>query len=195
MVLLSRALAARKNCVRNCCSGGREQAMPRERERCHNEADRHAGPEACWVPFRYLLRPARGRRDSGENYSSSSRSTRATETTLSVAFEVHHATPCVARPMVRMSCAGVRRILPCCGDDQQFLVVLHLRDADDVAVLVGDLEVLQAQAATALDAILVEVGALARSPSRVTVSSVPPGFTTSIATTSSPSRNWMPRTP
>ena len=66
----------------------------------------------------------------------------------------------MARPIVRISLPGVRRILPCSVITSNSSFVVDLRDADDGAVLVGDLDVLHAEAAAAGDAILVELGLL-----------------------------------
>ena len=68
--------------------------------------------------------------------------------------------------MVRMSLGRRAQDLALLGDDQQLLVVVHLGDADDLAVLVGDLEVLQAEAAAALHAVLVERRSAWRSRAR-----------------------------
>src|SRR5688572_5153169 len=46
------------------------------------------------------------------------------------------------------------------GDDEELFVVVHLSDGDDLTVFLGHLEVLQAQAAPALDTVCVEVGSL-----------------------------------
>ena len=97
---------------------------------------------------------------SAEATTSSSRSTSATETTLSSSPRSITRTPCVARPMVRMSRGWCAQDFALLGDDEQFLVFVDLGDADHLAVLVGHLEILQTQPAAALDAVFVEVRSL-----------------------------------
>ena len=47
------------------------------------------------------------------------------------------------------------------GDEHQLVVVVHVRDADDLAVALAGLDVDDADAAARLQAVLVELGALA----------------------------------
>ena len=118
-VVLSRARAARKNCVRNCCSGGREQ---RDREQSRRQHEVNSAPRATcpsrrpalarrpWpgpVPSR-LGSPTGGsrrrlrRRLSGRRASSSSLSTSATDTTRVARLR----DPSAARPAWRGRSCG-----------------------------------------------------------------------------------------
>ena len=63
--------------------------------------------------------------------------------------------------MTRTSPAFMRRIMPCCDDQHQLVVVVDVGDADDLAVAVGGLDVDDADAAARLQAVLLELGALA----------------------------------
>ena len=70
-------------------------------------------------------------------------------------------TPWVARPMRLMPLTAVRMVLPSLVMTITSSLLPDLQDADDLAVLLGDLEVDDALAAAALQAVLVDLGALA----------------------------------
>src|SRR5687767_10704424 len=73
-----------------------------------------------------------------------------------VVAEIHHS-DALRRTSNRADIGGWRaQNLALLGDDEQLFVLVHLPNADDLAVLIGHLDVLDADAASAGDAILVE---------------------------------------
>ena len=173
-VVLSRPRAARKNCVRNCCSGGREQLMTKKRdrneqERCCDrrsqcEASRRVHPDFSCRRWRFVRRRCRiavrriilcnRRFDQRDRHD------------LVLALEIHQ--PHALRGAADGANLVGRRAqdLALLGHHEQLFVGVDLRDGDDRAVLVGDLDVLHAQAAAAGDAVLVDAACSWRSPFR-----------------------------
>ena len=85
----------------------------------------------------------------------------ATDTTMSPSSISIRRTPWVARPIVRMPPAFIRRIMPCWLISISSIVVVDVGDADDLAVAIGGLDVDDADAAARLQAVFLEPGPLA----------------------------------
>jgi hypothetical protein len=110
------------------------------------------------------------------------------ETTRSPSARSISRTPCVSRPNRSQIARRHANDLPLLRDEQHLIGVRYAVDAHDQAVPLAGLDVLQADAAARLAAILRHRGPLAEAHSH-TVKSVASSLTTSIATTSSPSRS------
>ena len=163
-VVLSRALAARKNCVSCCCSGGREQAAAINARGIIGASKTSLDLQSI-TRHLVLLRGRRpvvsgraslarrrrrclGRR--GKPARSSSLSTRATDTSLVAVLEIDQAHALGRAADGADVPVGRAQDFAPLGDEQQLLVLADLGDFDDLAVLLGDLDVLQPEAAAAL---------------------------------------------
>ena len=131
---------------------------------------------------------------SSVNASSSCSASRAIDTTLTVG--VHFDQPHALRSATdRADIAGRHsQNLPLLTDEHELIFVVHRGHSDDSAVPVRGLDVNNPY--TTRDCTISSSSSvLLPYPFSVTVNRVEPGRTTSMATTWSPSRRLMPRTP
>ena len=174
----STATTTRSPCASTSVGTEEAAGQVREARAGLDGSTRRAGRQVRPVVELDLRRPGLGRsrrrRRRRPLSSSSCSASFATETTLSPSSISISRTPCVARPMVRMSPAFMRRIMPCCDDQHQLVVVVHVGDADDLAVAVAGLDVDDADAAARLQAVLARARCACRSRSARRSARVPP---------------------